>query len=239
MQPLETVRAAEMAALMPGLGRWVQQRAIATVASIPAQQGTSLMVSVNVSPLEMEQETFAVPLTDMLRAGDLLPSHFEINITESTLIEGSDEVHENLQALTTVGVRIAIDNFGSGHAALHCITSHPLNTIKLDGRLVQSIGTDNATEMLTFNVIALARQLGVTPVAETVIADEQLPLLKAAGCLEMNGWRFSPPLSEGDLASLLSFTRFSAASPSTRPDTAPRNVSPSQPTRRRHRSNQT
>jgi EAL domain-containing protein (putative c-di-GMP-specific phosphodiesterase class I) len=164
---------------------------------------------VNVSPAELECEDFSRRIVDVLRSENVTPSRFEIEISETCVIDDSDVVHRNLQELSAIGVRIALGAFGTGQSALRSLTSLPLDTLKLDECLTRQIGSGTASERLAANVVRMALDLGLWPVAEAVMTDEQVAFFEAIGCVEMQGYRLSPPLTLQELGKLLAFSRFS------------------------------
>jgi diguanylate cyclase (GGDEF)-like protein len=209
LRPLEIVNVAEDAGLMPALGLWVQRNACRALASLANRSSDALLISVNVSPAELECEDFSRRIVDVLRSENVTPSRFEIEISETCVIDDSDVVHRNLQELSAIGVRIALGAFGTGQSALRSLTSLPLDTLKLDECLTRQIGSGTASERLAANVVRMALDLGLWPVAEAVMTDEQVAFFEAIGCVEMQGYRLSPPLTLQELGKLLAFSRFS------------------------------
>jgi diguanylate cyclase (GGDEF)-like protein len=209
LRPLEIVSVAEDAGLMPALGLWVQHNACRALASLATRFSDTLLLSVNVSPAELECEDFSRRVVDVLKSENVTPSRFEVEITETAVIDDSDVVHHNLQELSAIGVRIALGDFGTGQSALKSLTALPLDTLKLDECLTRQVGSGTTAERLTANVVRMALDLGLWPVAEAVMTDEQVAFFEAIGCVEMQGYRLSPPLTIQELGKLLTFSRFS------------------------------
>jgi diguanylate cyclase (GGDEF)-like protein len=229
LRPAEIVSVAEVAGLMPEVGLWVQRSACRAISALDRRFRDALLLSVNVSPAELECEDFARRVIDVLRSEDVTPSRFEIEITEAALLDDSDVVHRNLQELSAVGVRIALDDFGTGQSALRNLTSLPLHTLKLDECLTHQVGSGTTSERLAAHVVRMALEIGLWPVAEAVTTDEQVAFFEAVGCVEMQGFRMSPPLTIQELGKLLTFSRFSTGAPAPASEARDGPSTPSEP----------
>jgi diguanylate cyclase (GGDEF)-like protein len=211
VSPLDIVRVASEAGVMPQVGAWVLRAACHTVAAVPTRPSRELLLMVNLCLAELEDPNLAQAVADSLRGAGLAAERLELDVTESALAADSEVVDQNLHELAAMGVRIALDDFGAGQSALKHLVSHPLNAVKLAGELTEQIGRSPRAERITANVVRMLLELELTPVAESVSSDAQLDFYRAHGCVEMQGRRFSPPLSRAELARLLAFSRFTAA----------------------------
>jgi EAL domain-containing protein (putative c-di-GMP-specific phosphodiesterase class I) len=129
-----------------------------------------------------------------LRANGLPPQDLCLEITESALIEDVDATLEALEALHSVGVRIAVDDFGTGYTTLRNLKRFPIDIIKVDASFVAGLGRDRGDAAITMAVIRLAHALGMMTVAEGVETQEQLDLLHTLGCDLIQGYHMGSPL---------------------------------------------
>jgi len=208
VSPLEIVRVAGEAGLMSQVGAWVLSAASRALAGLTSRTARELLLTVNLCGAELEDPDLFRIVADSLRSADLAPDRLELDVTESALAADSELIDQNLHELAAMGVRIALDDFGAGRSGLKQLVSHPLNSVKLTGDLTEQIGRSPRAERLTANVVRMVLELGLTPVAESVTCDAQVEFYRAHGCVEMQGYRFSPPLSYGQLDKLLAFSRF-------------------------------
>lgn len=206
--PLDVVRMASEAGVMPQVGAWVLDAACHTLAVLAADRFPDLRLTVNLCPAELEHPDLPQLVADSLRGAGLAADRLELDVTEAALAADSEPVDCNLHELTAMGVRIALDDFGSGPSALRHLLSHPLRSVKLTDWLTEQIGHSPRAERITANLVRMLLELGLTPVAECVTSDAQVEFYRAHGCVEMQGHRFSPPLSRDELGRLLAFARF-------------------------------
>jgi EAL domain-containing protein (putative c-di-GMP-specific phosphodiesterase class I) len=126
----------------------------------------------------------------------------EIEITEGEWLRADSLPGEQLQQLAAAGVRVAIDDFGSGYSNFGYLTELPIHTIKLDKSMIDDLPTDTRAQLKVQAVISLAHGLGYNTVGEGAETFEQVALLQAYGCDEIQGFALSRPISASDLAAL-------------------------------------
>lgn len=193
---------AEETGFIVELGRWVFEEALrqrklwnAVGLSVPP-------ISVNVSGKQLGPDladTFRECLTQY--GGDA--RDFELELTESLLIEGSREVLSCLQDLQDMGFSIAVDDFGSGHSTFRYLRDFPVDKLKLDQTYVRKLVLDSADAQIIRAVIALARDMGIAFVAEGIETEMQRDFLQSEGCEIGQGYLFSKPLTANDFQVLL------------------------------------
>jgi EAL domain-containing protein (putative c-di-GMP-specific phosphodiesterase class I) len=152
------------------------------------------MMSVNVSARQLRSLTMAEQVVDALRSCALPPEDLCLEITESALFEDVDATVEALEALHAIGVRLAVDDFGTGYTTLKNLKRFPIDIIKVDAGFVAGLGRDRGDAAITMAVIRLAHALGMTTVAEGVETQEQLELLRTLGCDLVQGYHLGGPL---------------------------------------------
>ena len=190
ISPAEFVPVAEQSGLIVPLGEWALRRAARDAAGWPDR----VRVAVNVSPLQFRSAGLGDAVLDALERAGLPPGRMEIEITESALLEDGDAVLSVLHRLRAGGVRVAMDDFGTGFSSLATLRSFPFDKIKIDQSFVcvPEAGVPQA-DAIVRAVAGLAAALGMRCTAEGVETAAQLRRLAAAGCGEVQGYLFSRP----------------------------------------------
>ncbi|MCM5559257.1 PTS sugar transporter subunit IIC/EAL domain-containing protein [Pleomorphomonas sp. JP5] len=168
-----------------------RQRA-AWASSVPGD----LIVSVNVSPLQLQDASFDRKVLRVLAEEKLDPHLVELEITESTSLAPAAQAIGALLRLRKAGVRIALDDFGMGHTSLHYLRELPLDTLKIDRSLTFTSQGD-LNEHVIRSIVTLSRTLGLRAVVEGIEQPEQLPRFIDLGCARFQGYLFSRPLESG------------------------------------------
>jgi EAL domain-containing protein (putative c-di-GMP-specific phosphodiesterase class I) len=158
---------------------------------------------VNLSPVQLRSAGLAGLVADALQGAGLDAGRLELEITETALLQESEEALAVLRELQAMGVSIALDDFGTGYSSLRHLTSLPVDRIKIDRSFVSEIGSRADCRAVVSSVASLARQLGLATTAEGVETAEQLRMVQAAGCTEAQGYFISKPLALGDVEAVL------------------------------------
>jgi diguanylate cyclase (GGDEF)-like protein len=188
VSPVEFIPIAEETGLINELGEWVLAKACAEATTWP--EGINL--AVNVSPVQFKSGTLALKIVAALAASGLPANRLELEITEAVLIRDDDAALEILHQLRAIGVRIALDDFGTGYSSLSYLQRFPFDKIKIDRCFVNDLAEAGGSSIVQAVVnIAAARHMTTT--AEGVETPQQLELLRALGCTEMQGYLFSAP----------------------------------------------
>ncbi len=187
--PGEFVPLAEESGLIGPLGQWVLRSACAQAAKWPAQ----FRLAVNLSPIQFKNANLINVIVGSLAASGMPASRLELEITESLLLEADPKNIALLHELRALGVRIVMDDFGTGFSSLNYLRSFPFDKIKIDRSFVQDIGNGGESIAIVKAIIDLARALNIAVVAEGVETEEQLKRLVAEGCTEVQGYYFSRP----------------------------------------------
>jgi EAL domain-containing protein (putative c-di-GMP-specific phosphodiesterase class I) len=140
---------------------------------------------------------------DTLRENDIDPQRLEIELTESLLMEDTEANRAMLEGLSKMGVRLAIDDFGTGHSSLSYLKRFKIDTLKIDRSFVSSLPGSSDDKAIATAVIALARGLDMSVVAEGVETVAQADLLRELGCDDMQGYLLSRPLPAAELVDWL------------------------------------
>jgi EAL domain-containing protein (putative c-di-GMP-specific phosphodiesterase class I) len=190
--------AEEIGFIVP-LGEWAIRQACATAAKWPG----NLKVAVNLSPVQFRGSGLIEVVVGALAASGLPAERLELEITENILLVDSEATLSTLYQLRALGVRIAMDDFGTGYASLSYLQSFPFDKIKIDRSFVKDIAEGVGSLNIVRAVTAMATGLGMATTAEGVETWEQLEAVRAEGCTEMQGYLFSKPLPPDEVQKFL------------------------------------
>jgi len=160
-------------------------------------------VAVNLSPLQFRVGNLLAVVMDALKQSGLPPKRLELEITETLLLEKSDQVLATLHALRALGVRISMDDFGTGYSSLSYLRSFPFDKIKIDRSFVSDLAANQGAQAIVRSIISLGMSLGVTITAEGVETEAELGCLRAEGCHEGQGFLFSRARPNAEIVQLL------------------------------------
>ncbi len=197
--PSEFIPVAEETGLIGALGGLMLRRAC----SDAAQWADEVRVAVNLSPLQFRAGNLLATVMDALKQSGLAPARLELEITETLLLDKSDQVLATLHALRALGVRISMDDFGTGYSSLSYLRSFPFDKIKIDQSFVRDLGSNRDAQAIVRSIISLGIGLGVTITAEGVETEAEFSCLRAEGCHEGQGYLFSKARPNADIAALL------------------------------------
>jgi EAL domain-containing protein (putative c-di-GMP-specific phosphodiesterase class I)/GGDEF domain-containing protein len=194
ISPGDFVPLAEQTAFITPLTDWVFNAALAETRRF-AGTGRALTISINASPLNLSEPGFDERLLDLCRAHDVAPTSIELEFTEGVLASNGQRVASHLTRLRAAGVKVAIDDFGSGYSSLNYLTSIPADILKIDQSFVRPLGTDPAGEFIVRQIIALGKGLGFKLCAEGIETQMAYDLLREMECDEGQGYLMARPLA--------------------------------------------
>ena len=198
VSPADFVPVAEETGLINPLGEWVLHRACAEAATWP----DDIKVAVNLSPAQFRSGNLTLVVTNALAASGLPANRLELEITESTLLQDDEGTRAILHQLREIGARIAMDDFGVGYSSLSYLRSFPFDKIKIDRSFVSDLAKGKDGDAIVRAVAGLAGALGMVTTAEGVETEEQLKVVRAEGCTEMQGYLVSRPRPAEEIAQL-------------------------------------
>jgi diguanylate cyclase (GGDEF)-like protein len=196
--PSVFVPVAEEGGFMDKLGELVLRRAVSDAARWP-----DLYVSINVSPVQVRNPAFVAVVAAVLKESAFEPSRLMLEMTEGVLIDNPDEMTARLLELRALGVRLALDDFGSGYSSLRYLQMLPFDKVKVDRSFVLALDQSANGGVVIQAIVALGRALGLGVVIEGVETEEQRVLLRLAGCNEMQGYLFAKPAPGHEIDRLL------------------------------------
>jgi diguanylate cyclase (GGDEF)-like protein len=202
MSPAQFLPLAEESGLIVSLGEWALRTACTQAAAATTPQARALTVAVNITARQFALPDLTRRVAGILRATGLAPSRLELEITETVAMQDAARTIETLAELKRLGVRLAVDDFGTGFSSLSYLRRFPLDKLKIDQSFVRGLPGENDAA-ITRAVIALGRSLKLKVVAEGVRTREQLEVLREQGCDAYQGELFSQPLPTREFAALL------------------------------------
>lgn len=195
--PQLLISIAEESGLIRDLGDWVLRQALADASRWPG-----LNVAVNVSPEQFKAAGFAERLLDLSKQAAVVPHRIELEITESLLLDPSQETERTLQALRSIGAQLVLDDFGTGYSSLGYLRRYRLDKLKIDRTFVQCAEGDEGGQAILGAVAGIARSLHLEFTAEGVETEEQHAAVAALGCDSAQGFLYSPALSAAQIDTL-------------------------------------
>jgi len=190
---------AEEIGLIVPLGDWVLRQACRDAATWPGQ----LSVAVNLSAAQFRNSTLALSVAAALGASELAATRLELEITESVLLQDDRTVLDALHQMRDLGVRISMDDFGTGYSSLSYLRCFPFDKIKIDRSFIRELGKKNDCVAIIRAVTRLGSNLGMATTAEGVETEQQLEILRAEGCTQVQGYLFSRPQPASEIPAML------------------------------------
>jgi diguanylate cyclase (GGDEF)-like protein len=201
--PAQFVPVAEDCGLILPIGRWVL-RTTCLQARAWLQMGLPpITVAVNISALELLDKSFLDNICATLEVTGIEPHYLQIELTESVLMQDAESANSVLHALADMGVKIAIDDFGSGYSCLANLKQFPIDTLKIDQSFVSDVISNPDNAIIVSTVISIGKSFNQHIIAEGVETPEQYAFLLAQHCDEGQGYYFSRPLESVAFARLL------------------------------------
>ena len=194
------------AAARAGLGTVLSQRihgaALAAAAAWPATLG-GLSIAINVTASDLARTGFGEELLALAAAHGIAPARLTVEITEHEPIADLDQAAERLATLRAAGVRVALDDFGSGYAGVGWLRALPLDYLKLDADLAGSLMASAREQVVVRHIIAMAREMGLEVIAEGVESEPHRAALQLAGATHYQGFLCAPALDDQALVRLV------------------------------------
>jgi len=194
---------AEETGLILPLGEWALREACAQTKAWQVKGLPPLHMAVNLSPRQLEQPDIVPLILRTIEETGLDPSYLKIEITESMVLHNLERIRVTLQQLKDRGVRISIDDFGTGHSSLSNVQRLPIDEVKIDRSFIHNVTQSQQSAAVATAIIEMAHTLGLDVVAEGVELEEQLVYLHARRCNIMQGFYFSRPLPAAEFEKLL------------------------------------
>ncbi|MFL6716000.1 MAG: putative bifunctional diguanylate cyclase/phosphodiesterase [Burkholderiaceae bacterium] len=193
-QPAEFIGVAEEIGLIVPIGDWVLNQACLQAVAWQMAGMPPMHMAVNLSARQFAQPGLVSSVSAALERSGLQPSLLEIEITESLMMTDVEQAVATLADLKRLGVRVSVDDFGTGHSSLYYLKRFPIDVLKIDRSFVRDIVSDADDAAIVAAIVSLAHSLGMTVVAEGVEHADQLIYLSHCGCDTVQGYMISPPM---------------------------------------------
>ena len=203
VSPARFIPVAEETGLIIPIGEWVLRTACAQAKAWHASGHSKLCIAVNMSAKQFQQQDVPALVRDVLNCTRLPAKCLELELTESVLMHNTDAALATMRQIKNLGVRLALDDFGTGYSSLSYLKRFPIDVLKIDQSFTFEVTSDEGAASITRAIIAMARSLNMTTVAEGVETKEQLDFLGALGCDVMQGFHISRPLPVSQITALL------------------------------------
>jgi predicted signal transduction protein with EAL and GGDEF domain len=199
VSPVDFIPVAEDTGLIVAIGNWALNEACRAAAAWPSE----VSVAVNLSTAQFRNRNLAAQIRATLDQTGLPPRRLNLEVTESLLLTDAETTAKMLHELRAIGIRISLDDFGTGFSSLSYLRSFPFDKIKIDKSFIHDISHSRDSRAIVNAVIDLGRSLGISTTAEGVETEDQLELVRRQGCNEVQGFLFSTPLPAGAVSLLL------------------------------------
>ncbi len=200
VSPMEFIPLAEQTGLILPLGMWVLEMACRQLAAWAQQARTSsLTLAVNVSARQFRQHDFGTQVAAVLARTGANPTLLKMELTESMLLNDVEDIIKKMVLLKFMGVGFSLDDFGTGYSSLSYLKRLPLDQLKIDQSFVRDVLTDTDDAAIAVTILALAKSLDLTVVAEGVETEGQRDFLCSHGCQGFQGYLFGRPMPIADL----------------------------------------
>lgn len=197
--PNEFIPALEETGLILQVGEWVIREACRVAATWP----DDIRLSVNVSPVQLQESNLQNIVVQSLARHDIAANRLELEVTENVLMDNVETAKAKLNGLRSLGVRLALDDFGSGFSSLSYLQSFSFDSVKIDRSFVSDIGENKDSRAIIHTITKLARALNFETIAEGVEKPDQLGFLRQQGCNMVQGYLLSKPVPADEVPHLL------------------------------------
>lgn len=185
------------------IGNWVLEEGIRAYRRWYDKYQYPMMLSLNISAIQFNRRDFVHTLLTLIEKYEIDPKMIELEITESILIDDFDSVVNKLRTLKEYGIKISLDDFGTGFSSLSYLKGLPIDTLKIDKTFIDTVIDDNSTKVITESIIAMVKKLGCETVAEGVETPEQLAYLQGVNCDNIQGFLLGKPMPAAEIEKIL------------------------------------
>lgn len=203
ISPAVFIPIAEKNGTIVPIGTWVIEESLKAYADWRRKYHYPMIMSINISAIQYKQPDFIEKLLHILEKYQISPYEIELEITESILIDDFEEITQRLAVLRDIGIKISLDDFGTGFSSLSYLKGLPIDTLKIDKSFIDTVITDENTRIITESIIYMVKKLGFETVAEGVETEEQFKYLNEISCDIIQGYYLGKPMPADDIEKLL------------------------------------
>ena len=202
--PNEFIPLAEETGLILPIGQWLLNAACAQLKAWEETAGTAgLVLSINISARQFHNSEFVSQVQAAVQLHGINPNQLNLEITESILLDNTDDTISAMRALKSIGVRFSLDDFGTGYSSLQYLKRLPLDQLKIDKSFVRDLPIDANDRAIVQTILAIATSLRIETIAEGVETEDQHRLLVECGCIYFQGYLFGKPVPIEQFEALL------------------------------------
>jgi EAL domain-containing protein (putative c-di-GMP-specific phosphodiesterase class I) len=203
VKPGKFIPVTEETGLILPIGQWILRSACAQNKTWQNKGIEPFNMTVNISGIQFQQDTFIETVAQVLCDSDLDPSYLKLELTESVFMRDAEDSIKKMHLLKEMGVKISIDDFGTGYSSLNYLKRFPVEILKIDHSFVRDMGENADDQSIVRAIIALAHNLNIKVIAEGVETKKQLGLLRGYGCDAVQGFLICPPINPDSLEQFL------------------------------------
>ena len=204
ISPNDFIPLAEASDTILPIGLWVLDSACAQLKSWQSDPHTCwLSIAINISPRQFHQKDFVDTVLQAIGRWDISPGSIKLELTETVILDNTNETIEKMYQLKRAGVEFALDDFGTGYSSLSYLTQLPLSQLKMDQSFVSKIGIKESDDIIVQTILAMAKSLAIKVIAEGVETEAQRSFLAKLGCPLFQGYLFGKPVPIAEFEKLL------------------------------------
>jgi EAL domain-containing protein (putative c-di-GMP-specific phosphodiesterase class I) len=203
VSPASFIPIAEETGMIVAIGKWVLRTACLQSLAWQRDGLAPVCIAVNLSVRQLSDTHLVSDLAELLRETGLDPKLLQLELTEGMVMRDIERTLVLLRDIKALGISLAIDDFGTGYSSLAQLRRFPIDTLKVDRSFIRDIANNAEDKAITEAIIAMAKTLSLTVVAEGVETQEQMAMLRDKACDQMQGYYFSKPVTPDQFAELL------------------------------------
>lgn len=203
ISPAVFIPLAEKNGTIISIGDFVLEESIRTHMDWKKKFGVDITMSINISAIQYNRPDFVPKVMAMLNKYGMNPEELELEITESVLIDDFRLVTAKMYELGDYGIKVSLDDFGTGFSSLSYLKGLPIDTLKIDKTFIDNVTVDDASRVITETIVTMAKKLGFITVAEGVETKEQMEYLKGISCDLIQGYYLGKPMDAANVEELL------------------------------------
>jgi diguanylate cyclase (GGDEF)-like protein len=206
VSPAKFIPLAEQTGLIQPIGEWVLRQACRFAKELSSLGFNDQHVAVNISPRQLEMPDFVSLVKATIEEAGISPLRLELEITETVLIDSLEDSIRKLKELQDIGVRLSLDDFGTGFSSLTYLRQLPVQTLKIDKSFIDRISEDELQMGFVASIVEMAHVLGLFVIAEGVETESQQQMLRGLACDGLQGYHFARPMDEAAVIDFLTAT---------------------------------
>lgn len=201
--PHQFIPVAEASGLILSLGDWVMSAACKQIAEWETRGMKDFRVAVNLSPRQFRHNHLADSIRRTIEENNASPAFLEIELTESAMMDDTEQANRILRQLKDMGIHIAIDDFGMGYSSLNYLKRFPIDSLKIDSNFIREVASNEDDAAIATAIITMGHSMQLKVIAEGVETQEQMGFLKARDCDAVQGYYMSYPLPAEKVTAIL------------------------------------